>query len=122
MNTESLEILGNPGFQIAAKAEDAKTVLRAQIVDALISTKTWGDMTKKERDLCVHHLVSESESEANLRSRLAEIGVGYVAISWQDVDSNNKTSLEAQMIVKALGGPIALNGALVMVSTMDDFD
>lgn len=120
--TKSTEILGNPDFQMAARANDAKNGLRAQIADALISTKTWGDMTKKERDLCVHHLVSESESEDDLRRRLAEIGVGYVAVSWQDVDPNDKTSLEAQMIVKALGGPIAKNGALVMVSTMDDFD
>lgn len=120
--TKSPEILGNPDFQLAAKAQDAKSGLRAQIADALISTKTWSDMTKKERDLCVHHLVSESEREADLRQRLTEIGVGYVAVSWQDVDPSDKTSLEAQMIVKALGGPIAKNGALVMVSTLDDFD
>lgn len=114
--------LGNSNFQMLARANEAKNRQRAQIADALISTKTWDDMTKKERDLCVHHLVSESESEDDLRRRLSEIGVGYVAVNWQDVNQSDKTSLEAQMIVKALGGPIAKNGALVMVNTMDDFD
>lgn len=124
MNTDqgALDILGDPKFHMAAKANDAKNGLRAQIADAIISTKTWGDMNKQERKLCIDYLVSESETEAELRQRLTEIGVGYVAVSWQDVDPNDKRSLEAQMIVRALGGPVSKNGALVMVSTMDDFD
>jgi len=121
VNTQSPEILNNPDFQMAVKANDAKSGMRAQIADALISTKTWNDMDKKERKICIDHMVSESTTEAELRQRLTEIGVGYLAIAWQEVDPNDKTSLEAQMIVKALGGPIAKNGALVMVSTMDDF-
>ncbi len=120
--TTSPEILGNPIFQMAAKAQDAKVMMRAQIVDALISTKTWDDMSKKERDFCIHHLVSESESEEDLRRRLADLGVGYVAVNWSDIDPSDKTSLEAQMIVKALGGPIAKNGALVTVMSLYDFD
>lgn len=122
MKTESPDILGNRDIQMAAKASDIKTKMRSQIADAIISTKTWTDMNKKERKLCIDHLVSESETEAELRKRLTEIGVGYVAIDWMDVDPNDKTSLEAQMLVKALGGPIAKNGAMVMVNTMDDFD
>lgn len=120
--TKSPEILGNPDFQMMARLNDLKVEQRAQIADALISTKTWNDMSKKERKLCIDYLVSDSESEDELRRRLSEVGAGYVAVSWQDVDPNDKTSLEAQMIVKALGGPIAKNGAMVMISTMDDFD
>ncbi len=122
MRTESPEILGNSRIQMAAMANDSRTLMRAQIVDALTSTKTWDDMNKKERKLCVDHLISESESETDLRRRLSELGVGCVAVKWSDVDPNDKTALEAQMLVKALGGPTAKNGALVMVNTMDDFD
>ena len=120
--TESPDILNNPTFQMAAKAQEMKGVMRAQIADVLISTKVWGNMTKQERKLCIDYLIGESESEDDLRRRLAEIGTGYVAVNWQNVDAANKTSLEAQMLVRALGGPIANNGAMVIVNTMDDFD
>jgi len=123
MPTEKpLDILGNSSVQMAAKHNELQDRQRAQIADALISTKTWSSMAKKERELCIHYLINESTSEADLRHRLAEIGVGYVAVSWQDVDQNDKTSREAQILVKALGGPIAKNGAMVMVDTIDDFN
>lgn len=122
MNANSPDILGNPNFQLAAMANDAKSQMRAQIADAIISTKTWIDMNKQERKICLDYLVSDSETETELRHRLTEIGISYFAISWQDVDPNDKTSIEAQMIVKALGDPIAKNGAMVMVNTMDDFN
>jgi hypothetical protein len=122
VDTNSPDILGNPDIQMAAMANDIKAKMRAQIADTLISTKMWGDMDKKERKLCIDHMIAESETEAELRQRLAEIGVGSVAVNWLDVDSNDTKAREAQMLVKALGGPIAKNGAMVMVSTMDDFD
>lgn len=116
------EILNNPDVKLAALANDFKSGPRAQIADALMATKTWSDMDKKERELCIHHLISESENESELRQHFADLGVGYVAVSWSDVDQNDKTAREAQMLVKAMGGPIAKNGAMVMVNTMDDFD
>ena len=122
MKTESPDILGNPAIQMAARANDSKARMRAQIADTIISTKTWGDMNKKERKLCIDYAVSQSVNETELRVRLTEMDVGYVAIDWHDTDPNDKVALEAQMLIQALGGTIAKNGALVSVSTMDDFD
>ena len=122
MKTEFPDILGNPAIQMAARANDSKARMRAQIADAIISTKTWGDMNKKERKLCIDYAVSQSVNETELRVHLTEMDVGYVAIDWHDTDPNDKVALEAQMLIQALGGTTAKNGALVSVSTMDDFD
>lgn len=119
---QSPEILGNPLFQLAVKAEDAKTLLLAQIAAVLISTKKWIDMSEEERHLCVHYLVNKSESETDLRSRLTENCIDYVDINWKEVDPNDKKSLEVQMIFKALGGLVAKNGALVRVIILDGFE
>jgi hypothetical protein len=118
---EMVEILNNPDMQMAAQAADSKSGLRAKLADLLMSTKTWSDMTANERKCCVHHVVSQSMTEDELREKLTEeLGVGYCAIEWGDVDPNDKTSREAQMIVKALGGMISMSGAMVMIMTAEE--
>ncbi len=116
-----VEILENPTIQAAVRAEQFKDGLRAILANSLMSTKTWSDMNKDERMCCVQHVVGQSETEAELQQKLSEeLGAGYCAIDWNDVDPSDKTALEAQALVKALGGLISKSGALVMIMTPDD--
>jgi hypothetical protein len=116
----SVEILNNPTFQMAVRHEESKAGLRDQLANLLMTTKTWETMNEKERKLCVQSVVSQVSSELELSRRLNDIGLTDCAINWSDVDPNEKTALEAQMIVKALGGLVAKNGALVSIMTVED--
>jgi hypothetical protein len=98
-----------------------------QVVDAvvphLLQEKNWFEMNKTEREASLRYLVGQAESEESLRQSLSEVGVDDYMLSWSDVDPNDKTSLEAQALVKALGGLVAKSGALVSVDFWDyDFD
>ena len=115
-----VEILNDPNIRALGRSQRVKNVLRADIVDQLMSIKTWPHMDADERKICIHGIVSQVESEDELRRRLTEeLGVGCCAINWSDVDENDKTSMEAQALLLALGGLVAKNGALVMVMTAD---
>lgn len=116
-----VEILNNPTVQRAIRAEQSKDGLRKVLAEALMSTKTWPNMISDERRVCVHHIVSQSETEEELHSRLTnELGLGHRSVSWMDVDQNNKVELEAQALLKALGGLLSKNGALVNIMTPDE--
>lgn len=115
-----VEVLNNPDIQRAVKAQESKDGLRAALAESLMSTKTWADMDERERKVCKFALVSDSETEDELRAKLTSIGIDYFEISWHQVDENDKTDLEARMFVKALGGLVSKSGALVMIMTMDD--
>ena len=93
----------------------------ADLADQLMSTKTYAAMTTIERKTCVRHIVSQVESKQELQERLQrDLGVGYCCISWHLSEPGDKTGDEARMLVKALGGLVAKNGALVMIMTPDD--
>ena len=116
-----IEILNNPMIQAAVMSEQIKGKLDSGLADQLISTKTWDEMSKNERKICVKHVVSQVESEQELRDRLrSDFGLGYVAINWHLSEPGDKTGDEARMLVAALGGLVAKNGALVMIRTADD--
>ena len=114
------EVLNSPAIKAAIKFEQSKNGMRAQLASLFLSTKTWDTMSEAERKVCVHHIVSQSESELELSRRLNEIGCIDCAIRWSEIDLNDETSLEAQALVKALGGLVAKNGSLVMVMTAED--
>lgn len=115
-----IDVLNSPDVQAAVRLEKGKDALRAQLANLLTSTKTWETMNEKERKVCVQSIVSQVESELELSRRLNEIGCTDCAINWRDVDPNDQTGLEAQALVKALGGLVSKSGALVMVMTCED--
>lgn len=114
------DILNDPTIRMAIRGQQSKDELRAKLASLLISTKTWETMTANERKVCVQHIVTEVESELELSRRLNDLGCTDCAINWHDVDPSDKTGLEAQALVKALGGLVAKNGALVSVMTADE--
>ena len=116
----SPEILNNPTIQMAVAAEQHKDKMVTDLAEQLISTKTWSNMNDKEHQICVRHIVLQASSEEELRKLLTEeLGTGYCSINWHLPPDGDKTGQEAQMLVKALGGLISKNGAMVMIMTMD---
>lgn len=116
-----MEVLTNPDIQNAVRFQGFKNQLGSQLAVALMDTKPWADMDKTERKLCVKYVVSQVESEEELHERLrTDFGLSYVAISWHLPDPDDKTGQEALMFVRALGGLVSKNGAMVMIMTMDD--
>ena len=116
-----VEILNNPHIRAAVAHETAKDKLVGDMAEQILSAKTWRDMTKNERKICVRYIVSQVESEAELRERLTkELNFGYCAINWHLSDAGDKTGDEARALVKALGGLVSKNGALVQIMTADE--
>lgn len=116
-----VDVLNNPHVVAAAKLEGHKDKMVADLADQLMSTKTYSAMTANERKICVRHIVSQVESEQELQERLQrDLGAGYCCINWHLSEPGDKTGDEARMLVKALGGLVAKNGALVMIMTPDD--
>ena len=115
------DILNSPVIQAAVRFEQSKDGMRAQLAKLLISTKTWETMTEKERKVCIQYIVTECESELELSRRLNDIGCTDCAIRWSDVDQKDIVAFEAQTLVKALGGLVAKNGALVMIMTTENY-
>ena len=113
-------VLNDPTLQLAALINESQRELKDRLAQLILATKSWNDMNEKERALSVEYLVRQSESEGDLSRRLDEAGCSMHAIQWMDVDPSNQTSLKAQMLVKALGGSVGKNGALVNVATCDD--
>lgn len=115
-----VDVLNDPHIKGAIRLEQMKDGMCAQLGQLLISTKTWETMTGNERKVCVRYIASDSSSEIELSRRLNDIGCTDCAICWKDTDPNDKTSLEARALIKALGGLVSKNGALVMMMTADD--
>jgi hypothetical protein len=116
----SPEILNDPTIQMVVALEQHKDKMVAGIAEQLMSVKTWGNMNEKERKICVRHIVLQASSEEVLRKLLTEeLGMGCCSINWYLPPDGDKTGLEAQMLVKALGGLISKNGAMVQIMTMD---
>lgn len=114
-------ILNNPHVRAAVAHETAKDKLVGDMAEQLMSAKVWRDMSKNERKICVRYIVSQVESEDELRERLTdELNIGYCAISWHLSGDGDKTGDEARALVKAMGGLVAKNGALVQIMTVDD--
>jgi hypothetical protein len=119
MNTPTPDIINNPSIRRLGQFEDQKRKMLSVIAEQLIMSKGWSQMSDKEQEVCMGHVVGLAENEADLRNRLCELGLEYFEVSWTDVDSGDKSSLEAQMLVKALGGLSSKNGAFVIVMTVE---
>lgn len=120
MNTQSPDILGNPTIQLLGRHNQLQKEMRAGIAQQLLSAKKFAEMTPVERKVCVCYVVGESSSEAELCTKLGEIGVEYFNISWQDTNPEDQTSMEALALVKALGGMTSKTNSLVMVMILED--
>ncbi len=115
-----MEVLNNPDIKAAVRFEEVKSQLGSKLAEQLMGTKTWATMNKNERDICMKHVVSQVESEQELTDRLrADFGITYAAISWHRPDDDDKVGQEGLMFVRALGGLVSKNGAMVMVMTDD---
>ena len=115
-----VEILNNPAIKNAVKFEQHKDGMIGKLAEVLMSTKTWHNMNADERRMCIRHIVNQAESEDDLRQRLRnELGLSCCAINWYLPAPGDKVGEEARMLVKALGGLVAKNGALVMIMTFD---
>lgn len=115
-----VEILNNPTIKNAVKFEQYKDEMIGTLTEVLMSTKTWHNMNADERRMCIRHIVNQVESKDDLQQRLRnELGLGCCAINWHLPVPGDKTDEEARMLVKALGGLVAKNGALVMIMTFD---
>jgi len=114
------DILNDPIIRSAVNFEKNKDALREQLSSLLTSTETWKTMNASQREVCVHNAVNQSESELELSRRLNDLGCTDHTINWCDVDPNDQTALEAQAMVKALGGLVSKSGSLVMIMTHED--
>jgi hypothetical protein len=115
-----MDVLNNPDIKAAVLFEEVKNQLCSNLAEQLMGTKTWSNMNKKERDICLKHVVSQVESEQELTDRLrADFGITYAAINWYKPDDGDQTGQEALMFVQALGGLVSKNGAMVMIMTRD---
>ena len=115
-----VDILGSEAVHAAIEHERLKDEFSAEIAEQLMTDKTWVDMSTNERGVCVRFIVSQVESEEKLRERLTELGAKYFSIQWSLSEPGDQTGQEARMLVKALGGLVAKNGALVMIMTPDE--
>ena len=117
---DSPDILNDPMIKLAATAHVYRAEMRARLADQVMSTKTWYDMNNKEQEICITHLVSQANTEEELRKLLfEELGVDYFEISWLDTPEDDKTAQEAKMLMQAIGGLVSKTGALVNIMTME---
>lgn len=113
----SPEILNDPSIQMLARHEQLKAEMSARIALQLMGTKSYEDMSPEERKVCVRALTAQSDTEVELRASLCELGMEYFDVNWSETNPEDKTSMEAQMLVRALGGLVSKNGSLVMIMT-----
>lgn len=114
-----VEILGNPLFTDAANRRQVFLGLAGRAVERLVDTVPWRDMSDDQRRMCIIYTVSQVETQKELERRLeSDFGITDASIDWYD-PGDDKTGLEAQMFVKALGGLVAKSGALVSIMTFD---
>ena len=85
------------------------------VIITVLPSKLWAWMTKQERYMFVHQIVSQVRSEQELRRRLDHIGYSG-CIDWVDVLPGDRNALLAQVYYRQHGRPVAKNGALVMVN------
>lgn len=115
-----VDVLNSRAVQEAIAHEQWKDGLLSEVVESLMRNKTWAEMDAVERRACVRIIVLRAESEDDLREHLTELGVEDFAINWHLSEPGYQIGQEAQMLVKALGGLVAKNGALVMIMTPDE--
>ena len=115
------EILNDPHVKRAVANELVRDEVAGVIADQLMSTKTWWDMTADEHKICPRAIVSPVESEEELEGRLrADLGLKLFATHWYLPEPGDKKGDEARILVKAMGGLVSKNGALVMIRTSED--
>lgn len=112
-----VEILGNPAIESAVAHQQTLIALAARPVEYLIDTVPWKDMTPDQRKMCIVYSVSQVESQEELERRLErDFGIS-ACVSWHQPDPNDRSDMEAKMLVQALGGLISKSGAMVMIMT-----
>ena len=115
-----VDIQASEAVRSAIKFEEEKDRLIVDVVEPLLRNKSWEDMDGVERRACVRALVVQTESEGELLEGLALLGIEDFSVAWHLPDPDDQTGQEAQMLVKALGGLVSKNGALVMIMTPEE--
>jgi hypothetical protein len=116
-----VNVLNNPDVQAAVRFEEGRTKLVSMLANRIMDIVPWDSMNANQRKVCVRHIVSEVETKEELEKRLLDdFGIDCAAIDWCQPDSADQTSMEAQMLVKALGGLVSKSGAMVSIMTFDD--
>ena len=110
-----VDVLNNSAVNGAIKRYEMIDEVVDAVVPHILQEKGWDEMNETEQKASLRYLVGQADSEESLQHSLSELGVEGYMLSWSDVDPDDKTSLEAQALVKALGGLVAKNGALVNV-------
>lgn len=118
-----VNVLGNEMIQEAVESERIRNAFVVEVLEPLIMClKSWEDMDSGERQACVRAAVLASESEGELLENLDILGMGKedFSVSWHLSDPGDQTGDEARMLVRALGGLVSKNGALVMIRTAEE--
>jgi len=80
-----------------------------------MEARPYHQMGEAEIEAAVHHIISTSSSEAEVRRRIRDELGHREAIELISHIPEDKAGLEARELVRGLGGPIMQNGAMVMV-------
>lgn len=115
-----IDILGGEAIRSAIERAEENDRLIVEVIEPLLRNKSWEDMNGIERRACVRALVVQAESEGELLGGLALLGIEDFSVAWHLSDPDDQTGQEARMLVKALGGLVSKNGALVMIMTPEE--
>lgn len=114
------KVLNNPYVCAAVDLEEAKDKVFSIMAKKLLQTKIWSDMTAYEKKIYLRHVVLQVESEDELNDHLIKkLDVDF-SIMWYLPDPGDQAGEEARALLKALGGLVAKNGALVQIMTYED--
>lgn len=112
------EVLNSSACQKQAALYARLTGLAARAVPHLTSGKRWVKMNEAERKMTIIGIVADVGTEAELRERLAVVGVDVtddLYISWHVSEPGNVVGHEARLLTQALGGLVSKSGALVSI-------
>ena len=115
-----MDILNNPNVQKAIDHNNMVNTVSHTLAQNLLDKETaWSKMCGIQRKSCIKYLVSISDSEEDLFQSLIDLNSGDFDINWELFEPGDKVGEETKALVKALGGLVAKNGALVMIMTND---
>ena len=111
-----VEILKNPLILRAVACQELKDVAVEVLAKGLMSAKSWEEMAANEQRDCIRYIVGQVESRDELKLRLEDdLNLYSSEIDWSDPVPGDKTDEEARMLIKAMGGLVAKNGATVTI-------
>jgi hypothetical protein len=102
------------------RAADLRSKVVAFVGPILASRKPYYEMTALELDAAVRAIVESSSSENEVLRRIeSELGYNPEGVSITSHLSTNTVGNEARDLVRALGGLVMKNGALVRIQVWD---